>query len=56
MKKFKLTRIMHYSETVEVECVDLEEANELIFSYEIEFEHNNDDYLYDSSIEYLGGE
>lgn len=54
MQKYKLTRIMRYTEVLEVEAVDWEEANKLIFSDELEFERNHDDDLYDSQIKYIG--
>lgn len=45
MAKYKVTKIMVYTETVEVEAEDVPSA--ILKSYEIDGEHNNDDYLKD---------
>jgi hypothetical protein len=43
--KYKITKIMRYTETLEVEAEDVPTA--ITKSYEMDGEHNNDDSLQD---------
>jgi len=54
MQKYKLIRVMQYTEELEVEVATYGEARKIINSDEINFTRNEDDIMYDSSIEYLG--
>lgn len=45
MQKYKVTKIMKYTETIEVVAEDSYSA--ILQSYVLDGEYNNDDYLYD---------
>ena len=53
MKKFKLKRIMQYTEEMELLADDWNSAKKLLES-DIEFNRVHDDALVDSSIEFCG--
>lgn len=53
MKKFKLTRLMQYTETLEIEAESWDEAK-LAFEDGAEFDRVHDDTSIDESMEFLG--
>lgn len=54
MKKFILTRKIFYNEKAEVEAESWEEAKNMLLDESTEFESMNDDYIDDTSIEFIG--
>lgn len=54
MDKYRLKRIVQYTEVVEIEAIDWDEAKQIIYSDEIEFDRVHDDTITDYKIEFLG--
>jgi len=54
MQKYKVTKVMMYTETLEVVAEDVYGA--LLLSYILDGEHNNDDYLHDVRVQLVGNE
>jgi hypothetical protein len=50
MAKFRIKKIMQYTEVLEVEASSIAEANEMAFTMADEFERNNDDSWQDTEV------
>lgn len=51
MPVYKITRVMRYTETVEVEADTIADAIQI--SHEMEGDYNNDDYLHDVMVKQI---
>ena len=54
MQKYRLERVIQYTERLEVEAENWEEATKMLRDDTLDFERQEDDILHDENIEFLG--